>query len=959
MPSHWGHRALNIPSQSSCTGTQCLHAVGCAEAGVIYERVDGIPDREARYHADEVTYVSIGDGATSEGEFWESLNTACTQQAAGAVSSSRTTATPSRSRSKCRRPAATSRALVEGIPRPARVPLRRHRLPGQLPDAARRGRARPRAARARRSSTRRVIRPYSHSLSDDEKLYKTPAEREAEARRDPLLRMRQFLNAEGLATDEELADLLSVGRARGQRRRPTRRSRRRSRTRRRPRSTSSRRTSTRRRRRFATEPQRRRRARHDGGGDQRDAARTRWRATRASSCSARTSPTPAAKRRWRTVAGKGGVFKVTHGLQRQLRQRPRLQLAAGRGQHHRPRRRHGAARAEAGRRDPVLRLHLAGVHADPRRDVDDALPVEQPLVVPDGDPRADRRLPARAARRTTASRASRSSRTRRASASSFPSNAQDAAGLLRTAIRCDDPVLFCEHKHLYRQTYNKGAVPGPGLHGAVRQGVGRPRRHATSWSSPGARWCSARCSRRSRRSATASASPSSTCARSSRTTGTRSPPTRSRTSRVVVAHEDQLTCGFGAEIAARISEELFDYLDAPVKRVAALDCPVAYAPVLEEAHPAGLRRRPQGHPHARRVLGGSARLRLLGTALSRSCRRGALDALRVEILPLDRRPAAAHRRHVRGAARFQQAPTGTVLRVRSARARGLYGGCRPDGVAEAGRDRPGAGTDHPADRLRHRRRTAASSSPTCRGRSSACRCSARPARGSAGFFLPGAAGGADRLSATLVLNGVGSVQYAGDVAAHQPSRKRRAVHRVLAGRLRAAQHRPAADDRLRAGPRPAPGDERRPAAAPIRPAASTTCSSPAADVPQVRRRRHALFERYIQGARARRATWRRSRRAGRGAGSRIAKCRSSRRSSARRRSIGAASSGSRWRCRTPTSTTRRATRCAPCSSQAAGILSPTSLFFTRERPAAGHAGLLRVRSGESDSHEVWSVAARC
>ena len=80
MPSHWGHRALNIPSQSSATGTQCLHAVGCAEARRIYERVDQIPEREKQFHADEVTYVSIGDGATSEGEFWESLNTACVRK---------------------------------------------------------------------------------------------------------------------------------------------------------------------------------------------------------------------------------------------------------------------------------------------------------------------------------------------------------------------------------------------------------------------------------------------------------------------------------------------------------------------------------------------------------------------------------------------------------------------------------------------------------------------------------------------------------------------------------------------------------------------------------------------------------------------------------------------------------------------------------------------------------------
>src|SRR3982751_1742131 len=82
MPSHWGHRQLNIPSQSSCTGTQCLHAIGCAEAGVIYTqglqhgtRPSDSPENLPPHHADEVTYVSVGEGATSEGEFWESLNT--------------------------------------------------------------------------------------------------------------------------------------------------------------------------------------------------------------------------------------------------------------------------------------------------------------------------------------------------------------------------------------------------------------------------------------------------------------------------------------------------------------------------------------------------------------------------------------------------------------------------------------------------------------------------------------------------------------------------------------------------------------------------------------------------------------------------------------------------------------------------------------------------------------------
>src|SRR3954462_12148386 len=80
MPSHWGHAGLNIVSQSSPTGTQCLHAIGTAEAGRIFEKITAIDGRESQYHADEVTYISIGEGTSSEGEFWESLNSACTLQ---------------------------------------------------------------------------------------------------------------------------------------------------------------------------------------------------------------------------------------------------------------------------------------------------------------------------------------------------------------------------------------------------------------------------------------------------------------------------------------------------------------------------------------------------------------------------------------------------------------------------------------------------------------------------------------------------------------------------------------------------------------------------------------------------------------------------------------------------------------------------------------------------------------
>ena len=576
MPSHWGHTRLHIPSQSSATGTQCLHAVGCAEATILYERLTDIPDRLSKFKDDEITYVSIGDGATSEGEFWESLNTTCTKRLpllylcednGYAISVPVEAQTPGGDISR----------IVEHYPS-----LRTFRCDGTDYLASyrtlREAVAHVRSGKGPAFVHATVIRPYSHSLSDDEKLYKTSAEREAEARRDPLVRMRQFLKSEGLVTDAELAEL-QAGVERDV-------------------SAAAEKalaapkpapdtaamyvfspdvdpSSPQ----FASEPQ------PQGKPDTMVGiinATLRDEMARDARIVVFGQDVADATREEAlgSVAGKGGVFKVTHGLQRQygsdrVFNSPLAEAnIVGRG----------VGMSLRGLK-PVVEIQFFDYIWPGFMQLRDEMAMMRyrssnhwscPMVV---------RVPIGGYLRGGAPYHSQSGVAIFAHTPGirivFASNAQDACGLLRTAIRCDDPVLFLEHKHLYRQPYNKAAYPGPDY--MVPFGKAAVAREGTdvvvfTWGALVHRALLAAHQAEREGIDVAVVDLRTIIPYDWETIAAYT----QKTNRVVVAYEDQLTCGFGAEIAARIGQELFDALDAPVTRVAALDCPVAYAPVLED-----------------------------------------------------------------------------------------------------------------------------------------------------------------------------------------------------------------------------------------------------------------------------------------------------------------------------------------------------------------------------------------
>jgi 2-oxoisovalerate dehydrogenase E1 component len=597
MPSHWGFPKLNVVTQSSPTGSQMLQAVGCAEAGRYFsahpqaaKKSDG-DYREFKgveFRGDEVTYVSLGEGATSEGEFWEAMNTASNrklpvlfvvQDNGYAISVPVEVQTAGGSISR----------LVAGFPN-----FHFEEIDGTDPvvsyAAFARAVAHCRAGDGPGFVHAHVIRPYSHSLSDDEKLYRPDAERERDAARDPITRMQMFLIREGILDEKginklekQVEDELQVAvdqaldaalpapdsimqyiyspdldptssaldtepvsapaSADGKKAAPKTMA---------DLINSTLRDEMRRDERIVI-----------FGEDVADASREQYLEEK-------------------LIKGKGGVFKLTYGLQHEFGSdrvfnSPLAEAnIVGRA----------VGMATRGMK-PVVEIQFFDYIWPAMMQLRDELPLirwrsnngfSSPCVVRvaiggylTGGAIYHSQCGESIFTHTPGMRVV------------FPSNALDAAGLLRTAIRCDDPVLFLEHKRLYRETFGRAPYPGPDY--TIPFGKAKVVQEGTDLSVitygavvPRALQAAQKLEREQGVKVelidlrclnpfdweTIAASVS-------------------KTNRALVAHEDTLSWGYGAEIAARIADQLFDHLDAPVRRVAAKDVFVAYQPILEDA----------------------------------------------------------------------------------------------------------------------------------------------------------------------------------------------------------------------------------------------------------------------------------------------------------------------------------------------------------------------------------------
>ncbi len=593
MPSHWSSTKLHIVTPSSATATQCLHAIGCAEAGRFFSRHpeaaakhagDYRAFKDVSFHGDEVVYVSIGEGSTSQGEFWESLNTASNgklpvvyvvEDNEYAISTPVETNTPGGNISR----------LIANFPN-----FHFAEIDGTDPVACYAAMTEAvaycRAGHGPALVHGHVVRPYSHSLSDDERQYRSREEVEADAARDPLRKMQMWLLREGILDADGINRLEQKVDDEVQR--------------------SGERVMQ------AVLPSTKPEAilRHQYSEDLKPTdARFATEAAATADSSERTmaelinlclkdemrrderivvfgedvaDATRDEALRAGKIKGKGGVFKLTAGLQTEFGSErcwnsPLAEAnIVGRA----------LGMAVRGLK-PVVEIQFFDYIWPAMHQIRNEVSLIRwrsngewscPLVI---------RVPIGGYLTGGSIYHSQSGESIFTHTPGMrvvmPSHAVDAAGLLRTAIRCDDPVLFLEHKRLYRETFGRGAYPGPEY--AIPFGKAKVVRAGKDLTVitygaivPRALQAAEKIQREMGIDVELidlrSLSPYDweAIAESVR-----------KTSKAIVAHEDMKSWGYGAEIAARIGEELFDSLDAPVRRVAAMDTFVAYQPVLEDA----------------------------------------------------------------------------------------------------------------------------------------------------------------------------------------------------------------------------------------------------------------------------------------------------------------------------------------------------------------------------------------